>query len=99
MPSSFLPAPPPPCSPEPPPPADALRERAALRAFLVANAIPLTGGVLLSLITSLPGVHLYGQLTLGVAWALLQLGVFVGTAWRYENRAASAAPALDRAGR
>ncbi|MEU0405314.1 hypothetical protein ABZ318_34940 [Streptomyces sp. NPDC006197] len=99
MPSSFIP-PPPGHTPEPhPSPAVLVRERDAQRAFLVANALPLAVGILLSWSSSLSGVRVYGHLTLGIAWGLLQLGVFVDTARRYENRAAGTSRTPDETGR
>ncbi|MEU6878478.1 hypothetical protein [Streptomyces sp. NPDC046712] len=56
------------------------------RTFLGVNAVPLGIGVALSCSTALTGLHVYGRLTLGVVWCLLQLGVFLGSAWWYENR-------------
>ncbi|MFF0559339.1 hypothetical protein [Streptomyces sp. NPDC004266] len=99
MPSSFTP-PPPGHTPEPhPSPTVLVREREAQRAFLVANAVPLAIGILLSWSSSLSGARLYGHLTLGIAWGLLQLGVFVATAWRYDGHAAGTSRTPDETGR
>ncbi|MGW4565265.1 hypothetical protein ACWEN3_23510 [Streptomyces sp. NPDC004561] len=58
----------------------------AQRAFLVVNAVPLAVTIGLFNFTHMPAVHLYGRLTLGVAWSILQCGLFVATAWRHETR-------------
>jgi hypothetical protein len=56
------------------------------RAFLVVNAVPLAIGVVLSCSTALSGTHVYGRLTLGVVWSVLQLGVFLVSVWWHETR-------------
>ncbi|WP_030691080.1 hypothetical protein [Streptomyces globisporus] len=99
VPSSFIP-PPPGHTPEPhPSPTALVRERDAQWTFLVANALPLAVGILLSWSSSLSGVRVYGHLTLGIAWGLLQLGIFMVTAWRYEDRAAGTSRTPDETGR
>ncbi|MCZ0991082.1 hypothetical protein [Streptomyces diastatochromogenes] len=59
----------------------------AQRVFLAVNAVPLAVGVVLSCVAAVAAVPVYGRLTLGVVWGVLQLGVFVATAWRYEKQA------------
>lgn len=54
--------------------------------FLTVNAVPLGIGVALSCSTALTAVQVYGRLTLGVVWCALQLGVFLGSVWWYEDR-------------
>ncbi|MCX4515128.1 hypothetical protein OHA27_33375 [Streptomyces sp. NBC_01619] len=68
--------------------SDSLREAThrAQRSFLVANAVPLAAGIALSSFTDIPAVPVYGQLTLGLVWGILQCGLFVATAWLYETR-------------
>ncbi|MEW5654105.1 hypothetical protein [Streptomyces cinereoruber] len=58
------------------------------RTFLAVNAVPLGIGAALSCSTALTAIQVYGRLTLGVVWAALQLGVFLGSVWWYESRAA-----------
>ncbi|MGW4050414.1 hypothetical protein ACWENA_06245 [Streptomyces sp. NPDC004779] len=82
----FVPTPPggPPASP-----GDADPEgtgRSVRRAFLVVNAVPLAIGVALSCAPVIAGVTVYGQLTLGVVWVCLQLGLFLASTWWYEGR-------------
>jgi hypothetical protein len=54
--------------------------------FLIVNAVPLGIGVVLSCSTALTAVQVYGRLTLGVVWGVLQLVVFLGSVWWYEDR-------------
>ncbi|MFD7966677.1 hypothetical protein ACFV5J_38420 [Streptomyces zaomyceticus] len=56
------------------------------RDFLTANGVPLAAGVYLSTFTDVPATPVYGQVTLGLLWGLLQCGLLVATAWRYETR-------------
>ncbi|MER6961886.1 hypothetical protein [Streptomyces sp. NPDC000618] len=67
---------------------DRLRESAhqSQRAFLVVNAVPFTVGSVLSCFTDVPAVPVHGEFTLGMVWGILQCGLFVATAWLYENR-------------
>ncbi|MFV6025841.1 hypothetical protein [Streptomyces sp. NPDC056264] len=58
------------------------------RDFLTANGVPLAVGVYLSTFTDVPATSVYGQFTLGLLWGLLQCGLLVATAWRYETRSA-----------
>ncbi len=60
--------------------------RRVRRAFLVANAVPLATGVVLSCSTTLSGAHVYGRLTLGLMGGILQLGVFLAAVGWYEDR-------------
>ncbi|MEU9294378.1 hypothetical protein [Streptomyces sp. NPDC048266] len=48
--------------------------------------MPLGIGVVLSCSTALTAVQVYGRLTLGVVWGVLQLVVFLGSVWWYEDR-------------
>lgn len=68
--------------------SESLREAVhrAQRSFLVVNAVPLAAGIVLSSFTDIPAEPVYGQLTLGVVWGILQLGLFVATAWLHETR-------------
>lgn len=89
-----FPTSPPGRAPTPEPSGDALRGSASLRdavhraqrSFLVVNAVPLVGGIFLSSFTDIPGEPIYGRLTLGIIWGILQCFLFVATAWVYENR-------------
>lgn len=66
---------------------DALR-RAARRAqygFLAVNVPPLTVGILVLPSTEIASVHVVGHLTVGLAWGILQCGLFVAGAWWYER--------------
>ncbi|MER5966724.1 hypothetical protein [Streptomyces sp. NPDC002057] len=56
------------------------------RDFLTANGVPLVVGVYLSTFTDVPATPVCGQVTLGLLWGLLQCGLLVATAWRYETR-------------
>ncbi|WP_406864221.1 hypothetical protein ABZO31_28795 [Streptomyces sp. HUAS MG47] len=60
--------------------------RRVRRTFLALNAVLLGVGVVLSCSTTLTGITVYGRLTLGVVWGVLQLGVFLGSVWWYEDR-------------
>lgn len=89
--------------PAPDPSLDALRlrhgeslrraTRRAQRAFVAANAVPLAVGIALSLLTAVPAVHVYGHLTFGLIWGILQCGLFVATVWVYETRCTACDPA------
>ncbi|WP_196218246.1 DUF485 domain-containing protein [Streptomyces blattellae] len=68
----------------------------AQRAFILVNAIPFVAGVLLSSFTDVPAVHVYGQLNLGLVWGILQCGLFLVTAWLYENRSARTCDPLEQ---
>jgi len=57
------------------------------RAFCTVNALPLAASVLLSCSATIGGVAVYGRLTLGIGWAVLQLALFVASTWWYESRA------------
>ncbi|MCT7352820.1 hypothetical protein N4P33_11655 [Streptomyces sp. 15-116A] len=75
-------------------PDDAVRH--VQRAFLVVNGVPLVIGVVLSCSTAVSGVEVYGRLTLGVVWSVLQLGVFLVSAWWHENRSARLCEGIER---
>ncbi|GHB32562.1 hypothetical protein GCM10010377_23710 [Streptomyces viridiviolaceus] len=66
------------------------------RRFLVVNAVPLAIGVVLSCSTALCGATVYGRLTLGVVWGVLQLGVLLGSVWWYEARSARLCDPVER---
>lgn len=68
--------------------SESLRKRAhrAQRAFLAVNAVPLAAGIVLHSFTDVPAIPVYGRLTLGLLWGILQSGLFVATAWWYEAR-------------
>ncbi|MEU9859493.1 hypothetical protein AB0D99_01370 [Streptomyces sp. NPDC047971] len=68
------------------PSAPAAAGRHVRRTFLTLNAVPLGIGVVLSCSTALTAVQVYGRLTLGVVWGLVQLAVFLGSVWWYEDR-------------
>lgn len=76
-----------------------LRETAhrAQRDFLVVNGIPFTVGITLSCFTDVPAVQVYGKLTLGLVWGVLQCVLFIATAWLYEMRSTRSADPLERA--
>ncbi|MGW8363341.1 hypothetical protein ACWGK1_22550 [Streptomyces wedmorensis] len=74
-----------PCDGDGPPPA----ARLIRKTFLVVNAVPLAVGILVSCATALAEITVYGRVTLGVVWGLLQLGVFLGSVWWYESRTTS----------
>jgi len=57
------------------------------RAFIAVNALLLAVGVLLSCSATIGAVPVYGRLTLGIGWAILQLAAFVASTWWYESRA------------
>ncbi|WP_344317488.1 hypothetical protein [Streptomyces javensis] len=88
--------------PAPDPSLDALRlqhgeslrgtTRRARRALVAANAVPLVVGIALSLLTAVPAVHVYGHITLGLVWGILQCGLFVATVWVYETRCTACDP-------
>ncbi|MFI8997387.1 hypothetical protein [Streptomyces sp. NPDC053542] len=68
----------------------------AQRVFLAVNAVPLAVGIVLSCAAELAAVPVYGQLTLGLAWGILQLGVFAGSVWWYESQATRVCDPLER---
>ncbi|MFI8537562.1 DUF485 domain-containing protein [Streptomyces aquilus] len=76
-----------------------LRETAhrAQRAFLFVNGIPFAVGITLSCFTDVPGVQVYGELTLGLVWGVLQCALFIATAWLYEMRSTRSADPLEQA--
>lgn len=59
------------------------------RTYIAVNVVPLSAGIVLSSFTDVPAVSLYGNLTLGIVWSVLQCGLFVATAWAYEIRHAA----------
>ncbi|MEU6165925.1 hypothetical protein [Streptomyces tanashiensis] len=69
--------------------------RSVRRAFLVVNAAPLALGVMLSCAPAIAGVTVYGQLTLGVVWVSLQLGLFLASTWWYEHRSTRLRDGVD----
>ncbi|MFG2328133.1 hypothetical protein ACGFMM_00770 [Streptomyces sp. NPDC048604] len=69
--------------------------RGVRRAFLVVNAVPLAIGVMLSCAPVIAGVTVYGQLTLGVVWVFLQLGLFLTSTWWYEDRSTRLCAGVD----
>ncbi|WP_405864014.1 MULTISPECIES: DUF485 domain-containing protein [unclassified Streptomyces] len=77
---------------------DTLREteRRTQRAFLVVNAVPFTVGSVLSCFTDVPAVRVYGELTLGLVWGILQCGLFVATAWLYESRSTRSSDPIEQ---
>lgn len=79
----FVPAPP---GGPPAPTRDDGSGRRVRRTFLVVNAAPLVVGVALSCSTTLSGAHVYGRLTFGLVWGVLQLGVFLAAVGWYERR-------------
>lgn len=79
----FVPAPP---GGPPAPTRDDGAGRRVRRTFLVVNAAPLVVGVVLSCSTLLSGAHVYGRLTLGLVWGVLQLGVFLAAVGWFEGR-------------
>lgn len=101
-----FPSPSPDRPPAPDPSLDALRlrhgerfretTRRARRAFVAANTVPLAVGIALSLLTSVPAVHVYGHITFGLVWGVLQCGLFVATVWVYEARCTACDP-VERA--
>ncbi|MGX6751449.1 hypothetical protein ACM562_29725 [Streptomyces xantholiticus] len=64
--------------------------------FLALNAVPFAVGVVLSCAAELAEAPVYGRLTLGLGWGILQLGVFAGSVWWYENRAMRVCDHLER---
>ncbi|MFC6064026.1 hypothetical protein [Streptomyces ochraceiscleroticus] len=68
----------------------------AQRVFLALNAVPFAVGVVLSCAAELAAAPVYGRLTLGLGWGVLQLGVFAGSVWWYENRATRVCDPLER---
>ena len=76
---------------------DGLRESAhrAQRAFLVVNAVPFALGSVLSCFTDVPAVPVHGNFTLGMAWGILQCGLFVVTAWLYEIRSTRSSDPIE----
>lgn len=76
-----------------------LRETAhrAQRDFLVVNGVPFAVGITLSCFTDVPSVQVYGKLTLGLVWGVLQCALFIATAWLYERRSTRSADPLEQA--
>ncbi|NEB04208.1 DUF485 domain-containing protein [Streptomyces sp. SID13726] len=76
-----------------------LRETAhrAQRDFVVVNGIPFAVGITLSCFTDVPAVQVYGELTLGLVWGVLQCALFIATAWLYELRSTRSADPLEQA--
>ncbi|MFE6066998.1 hypothetical protein [Streptomyces sp. NPDC056525] len=70
--------------------------RSVRRAFLVVNAATLVLGVVLSCAPVIAGVTVYGQLTLGVVWVSLQLGLFLASTWWYEYRSTRLRDGVDK---
>ncbi|MFH8573866.1 hypothetical protein [Streptomyces sp. NPDC017993] len=66
------------------------------RAFIVVNAGPLAVAIVLYCIPQLSGTEVFGQITLGITWGLLQLGLFISTSWWYENRSSTLCDAGNR---
>jgi hypothetical protein len=69
----------------------------AQRDFLVVNGIPFAVGITLSCFTDVPAVQVYGELTLGLVWGVLQCALFIATTWLYEMRSTRSADPLQRA--
>jgi hypothetical protein len=67
------------------------------RGFLVVNGIPFAVGITLSCFTDVPAVQVYGKLTLGLMWGVLQCALFIATAWLYEMRSARSVDPLEQA--
>ncbi|MEU0403847.1 hypothetical protein ABZ318_27160 [Streptomyces sp. NPDC006197] len=65
--------------------------------FLVVNGVPFAVGVVLFPFSSLPGLPLFGQFTLGVVWGIAQCGLFVATAWWYERRSGRLCDPVEQA--
>ncbi|MES5823734.1 hypothetical protein [Streptomyces sp. RG80] len=60
------------------------------------NGIPFAVGITLSCFTDVPAVEVYGKLTLGLVWGVLQCALFVATAWLYEMRSTRSADRLEQ---
>ena len=77
---------------------ESLREaiRRTQRTFLFVNGVPLVIGITLSTFTDIPAAPVYGQLTLGIVWGILQCGLFITTAWLYENQSALWCDPIER---
>ncbi|MFJ9712879.1 DUF485 domain-containing protein [Streptomyces sp. NPDC101234] len=77
---------------------DKLRETAhrAQRSFLLVNTVPFAVGITLSCFTDIPAVAVYGKVTLGLVWGILQCALFVATAWLYESRSARSVDPLEQ---
>ncbi|MEU2234706.1 hypothetical protein [Streptomyces vietnamensis] len=58
--------------------------RSTQRSFFLVNAVPF-GISTLGSFTDIPGVSLHGRFTLGILFAILQVVLFIGTAWWYET--------------
>ncbi|MFK0288764.1 DUF485 domain-containing protein [Streptomyces sp. NPDC090499] len=56
------------------------------RTFVLVNATPFVTGIALACFTKIPALSVYGKITFGLVWGLLQCGVFVATAWSYDSR-------------
>ncbi|MFB7755145.1 hypothetical protein ACFC18_36935 [Streptomyces sp. NPDC056121] len=97
--SYFAPKPPDePVTDVPPQHAEMLRRAVhrAQRVFLAVNAVPLAAGIVLSCTAGLATVPVRGRLTLGITWGILQLGVFLGSTWWYENRSTRVCDPLEQ---
>ncbi|POX47537.1 hypothetical protein C3489_29300 [Streptomyces sp. Ru71] len=68
----------------------------AQRRFLAVNAVPLAVGVVLSCAAGLAAAPVYGRSTLGIVWGILQLGVFVGSVWWYEDHSTRVCDPLEQ---
>ncbi|MGW3667193.1 DUF485 domain-containing protein [Streptomyces sp. NPDC005141] len=68
----------------------------AQREFLVVNGAPFAVGITLSCFTDVPAVQVYGELTLGLVWGVLQCALFIATAWLYEMRSTRSADPLEQ---
>ncbi|WP_225804454.1 hypothetical protein [Streptomyces sp. NK15101] len=68
----------------------------AQRTFLAVNAVPFAVGVVLSCTAGLAAAPVHGRLTLGLVWGVLQLGVFAGSVWWYENQVTRVCDPLEQ---
>ncbi|MFF3610000.1 hypothetical protein [Streptomyces sp. NPDC002463] len=66
------------------------------RRFLVVNAVPLATGIVLFPFTGLPSARVYGQLTMGVLWGVLQGGLFVASTWWHERQSTRLCDPIER---
>ncbi|WOX21615.1 hypothetical protein [Streptomyces solicathayae] len=64
--------------------------------FLVVNAVPLTVGILVFPFTDVASAPVYGRLTLGVLWGLLQGGLFVASTWWHEHRSTRSCDPIEQ---
>ncbi|WP_257577831.1 hypothetical protein [Streptomyces sp. JJ38] len=65
-------------------------------AFLLANAIPLAVVVLLFPFTNMADARVYGQLHLGMVWAIAQFGLLIGSVWWHERRSTQVCDRIER---